>query len=221
MKFKNSIERRISGKHKENLRMINFKDKTILDIGCGIGIFEKYAWKKAKKIIAIEPCKKDLKIAKINVRGKKVLFKEETVEYLKGLKEKVDIVAMFDVIEHIPKGTEIGVLEKLNKTLKENGKIILSTPYNNFTNFLDIAWYFGHRHYTKNRLKNILTKSGFKIKKIYCRGGFFEMASMILFYPFKWLFDSEIPFKDWFDKKRDEEYKKEGFVTLFAVAEKV
>jgi len=39
---------------------------------------------------------------------------------------------------------------------------------------------------------------------------------MMLLYFFKWLFRKELPFKRWFENKRDKEYfKKNGFVTLF------
>ena len=43
-----------------------------------------------------------------------------------------------------------------------------------------------------------------------------KLFSMILLYIFKWGLRREIPFKQWWDKKRDTEYLMEdGFVTLF------
>jgi predicted SAM-dependent methyltransferase len=124
---------------------------------------------------------------------------------------------MFDVIEHIPKNTEDLVLKEIKRVLKKNGKLLISTPANNFSNFFDPAWYFGHRHYSKSKMQNIFENTGFVVEKMEIKGGFFEIFSMIIFYPFKWFFDMEIPFKNWFDKKRDEEYlkNKNGFVTLF------
>jgi len=225
MKFKTSIKRRVCGKHKAGMELADFNNKIILDIGCSFGIFEEYTCNKAKKIIAIDINKKDLEIARREVRNKKVIFREGGVfELEKITREKFNVVVMFDVIEHIPKNTEIAALRIINKALKKSGILVVSTPVSNISKFFDPAWYFGHRHYSKNKLKEIFKKAGFKIQKTESRGGFFEIFSMFLFYPCKWLFNSEIPFKKWFDKKRDREYKKdkkEGFVTWFITAKKI
>jgi ubiquinone/menaquinone biosynthesis C-methylase UbiE len=218
MKFETNIERRISGRHWACLAMENFEGKKILDIGCSYGWFEKYVGKKAKEIIGIDLNKKDLETARKEVKERNIKFEKGSVLDLSKFKENYfDIVVMFDVIEHIPKGTEKKALEEIKKVLKKNGKLLITTPANNFSNFFDPAWYFGHRHYSTTHMKNIFEDSGFEIEKMEIKGGFWEIFSMILFYPFKWFFDMEIPWKVWFDKKRDEEYlkKKSGFNTLF------
>jgi len=218
MKFKISIEQRLSGRHKACLSMINFKDKRILDIGCSYGWFEKKVGKKAKEIVGIDLNEKDLKIAKKECKEKNCGFEKGSALNLKKFKRNYfDIVVMFDVIEHIPKGTEKKCLKEIKKILKKNGKLLLTTPANNLSKFLDLAWYFGHRHYSCKKLKNLLTDSGFVVGKIEIKGGFWEIFSMLLFYPCKWIFNSEIPYKKFFDKKRDEEYlkKDEGFITMF------
>ncbi len=222
MKFETSINRRTSGKHRASARMENFKGKTILDVGCSFGIFEKLIEKKAKKILAIDISGDDLKIAKKEVKTKNIQFQKGGVfDIQKITKEKFDIVTFFDVIEHIPKNSEIKALKIINNSLEKQGILLLTTPKSNFTNFLDPAWYFGHRHYNENEIREFLKKSGFKTKKRYSRGGFFEIFSMFLFYFCKWIFNSEIPYKDWFDKKRNIEYlDREGYVTWFIVAQK-
>lgn len=107
-------------------------------------------------------------------------------------------------------------------SFEKNGKLLISAPANNFSNFFDPAWYFGHRHYSKKQMQEIFENSEFQIEKMKILGGFYELFSMILFYPFKWFFNMEIPFKEWFDKKRDEEYlkKENGFNTLFVFGRK-
>jgi hypothetical protein len=61
----------------------------------------------------------------------------------------------------------------------------------------------------------------FIIESAVIRGGFFDIVGLNLFYLYKWLFNSEIPFKKYLDKKRDEEYlNKSGSVTLYLVARK-
>ena len=46
------------------------------------------------------------------------------------------------------------------------------------------------------------------------------MTSIILLYVFKWIFKREVPFKSWFEKKRETEYltNTNGFETLFVKA---
>jgi len=223
MRFSEDIQDRISGKHLENLRMINFKNKKILDIGCGAGIFEQYVGSKAKRIIAIDVNKKDLETAKKNVKNRNVYFKELGISGIKNLgKEKFEVVCMLDVIEHLPKKSEIKALENIHYVLKKNGRLLISTPKKNASVFLDPAWYFGHRHYNRKQLENFLGKSSFEIEKIYSGGGIFEILSMFLFYFYKWMFSSEIPFKKWFDKRRNKEYgHQKGIVHWFAIARKI
>jgi 2-polyprenyl-3-methyl-5-hydroxy-6-metoxy-1,4-benzoquinol methylase len=223
MKFKNSIDRRVSGKHRACFQMENFENKKILDIGCGCGIFEKFVGEKAKEIVAVDLCEEDLENARSEVKLKNVKFEKCSALDLQKFKENYfDIVVMFDVIEHIPKNTEEKALGEIKRVLNKNGKLLISTPANNFSNFFDPAWYFGHRHYSKSKMQNIFENAGFTFEKMEIRGGFFEIFSMILFYPFKWFFNMEIPFKTWFDKKRDSEYlkNKNGFVTLFILGRK-
>ncbi len=81
----------------------------------------------------------------------------------------------------------------------------------------------GHRHYSKKQLVQLIQESNLNPVIAETKGRFYELFSMILLYPFKWLLNSEIPFKSFFDAKRDEEYlgKKNGFATLFVKARRV
>jgi 2-polyprenyl-3-methyl-5-hydroxy-6-metoxy-1,4-benzoquinol methylase len=223
MKFRTTIEQRLSARHKKCLEIADYNNKKILDIGCSYGWFEKLIENKAKEIVAIDPSKVDLESARKETISKKVKFiLGSSLELNKLNVSGFDVAVMFDVIEHIPKNSEIKTFKEINLLLKNGGQLVISTPANNISNIFDPAWYFGHRHYSKDKLSELLIKSGFKIKKLEIKGGFFEIFSMILFYPFKWIFNMEIPFKAFFDKKRDEEYlrTKDGMVTLFAIAQK-
>ena len=132
-----------------------------------------------------------------------------------------DIVAMWEVLEHLPKNTESIALLEINRVLKKGGILILSAPHHHrFGNFFDPAWYFGHRHYTQERIQYLIKESGFFVYDIEIYGGWYEILTMIPFYIFKWLFRSEIPFKDFFEKKRAEEYARKGFANIFVKATK-
>ncbi len=224
MKFRNNLKQRLSGRHYACAKAINYLDKKILNIGCGNGAFEYLVAGKAKEIVGVEIKDEDLFVANKECKGiQNVNFVEANI-LEDGFPETVcDVVTMFDVIEHIPKGTEPFVLERLNRMLKPGGQIVISTPLENKTKFLDPAWYLRprHRHYSKEQLAELLINAGFEVEKIYTRGGFFEMASMFFFYPFKWCLNMEIPFKKFWDKKREKEYEKdEGYVTLFIIGRK-
>ncbi len=222
MKYRNNLKQRLSARHYACAEAIDYTGKKILNLGCGNGAFEYLTAKAAREIVGVEVKDEDLFAAKNECAHlKNVNFVEANILEDNFPETSCDVVTMFDVIEHIPKGTEPEVLKKIYKMLKYNGKVVISTPLENKTKFFDPAWYLKprHRHYTKEHLVELLVDAGFQIEKIYTRGGFFEMASMFLFYPFKWILNMEIPGKKWFDKKREEEYKKDdGYVTLFVVA---
>jgi SAM-dependent methyltransferase len=222
MKFKTDFKNRFTGRHKACLNIAEYKNKKILDIGCSYGWFEKNIAIQAKEIVGIDLNKEDLKIAKKECQSKKVKFNFGSALNLKNIKKDYfDVVVMFDVIEHLPKNSEPLALKEIKRVIKKNGKLIISTPLDNFSKFLDPAWYFGHRHYSEEKIRKILENKGFRIEKVEKLGGFWEVFSMLLFYPCKWIFNSEIPFKNIFDIKRDEEYlNKKGFSTLFVVVKK-
>ena len=220
MKFQENIEQRLTGRHKKSFDMVgNVKDKKILDIGCSFGWFEKYAVENGcKEIIGIDTNEKDLSNAKNQIKDKNVKFLKRSVLDLSDFdKNYFDIVAMWEVLEHIPKNTEEKVFQEIARVLKHGGRLFLSTPNNSFfSNVLDPAWYFGHRHYSRKKITQLLSESNLKIEETSCGGGFYELFSMILLYIFKWLLKREMPFKKWFDERRNNEYSmKDGFATLF------
>lgn len=224
MKYSNKINQRISGRHYACAEAVDYKNKKILNIGCNNGIFEFLIFKKAKEIVGVDIKDEDLAQAKKECAGiQNVNFVKANIVEDNFPLSSADIVVFSDVIEHIPKGTELKVLKKIHNILKPNGQVIISTPLDNKTKYLDLAWYLypRHRHYTKEKMVELLVEAGFEIKDIYTRGGFYEMVSMIFFYPFRHILNLEIPFKNWWDRKRKKEYKKDdGCVTLFVVATK-
>jgi len=218
------IDGKLSGRHKKWMRLINdLKDKKILDIGCSYGWFEGFAVKSNyKEIFAIEPNEKDFAEAKEKVPQAHYL--EGSALNIPFQNDYFDVVTIFDVIEHLSYNTEIKALKEISRVLKPGGILYLSIPHRTvLSNLLDPAWYFGHRHYSKRRIVNFLTQSGFRVNLIECGGGLFSQLYMILFYFNKLFFRKETTlFRNWFDKKREEEYlNKKGFVTIFVKARKL
>ena len=217
------IDERLTARYKKCMKFCgDLKDKKILNIGCYNGWFEKFAVENGcSEVIGIDTDENNLQKARLQVKDGKVKFlKASALNLSQFVANYFDVVTIFDVIEHLPKGTEEKALTEIKRVLTKNGILVISTPNKSFlSNILDPAWYFGHRHYSKTELENILLKNSFEIEKTECRGGYYELLSMILLYFFKWILRREIPFKGWFEEKRDEEYlKKDGFVTLFVRA---
>ena len=220
-KFNESIDQRLTARHRKSFQFSGeLKDKDILDIGCSFGWFEKLALEsKCRSVVGIEPDKNCFYSAKKEVPG--AVFKKGSALKIPAKDKSFDLVVMFDVLEHIPKGTERQALKEIKRVLKPGGKVVVSMPFSFWlSKTLDPAWYFGHRHYGEKQLVNMLREVGFKIEKIEKKGRIFEISSALLMYIFKWLFRREIPFKDWFEKKKDAEYLTdiEGFETLFIKA---
>lgn len=218
-KFKENIQQRLTARHYKCFQFCgDVKGKDILDIGSSFGWFEKMSLEAGCKSIAgIEPKKEDFYLAEKEAPG--AVFKGGSALQIPFAGNSFDLVAMFDVIEHIPKNTEPLAIKEIKRVLRPGGKIVISTPFFYWlSNIMDPAWWLiGHRHYKEKNLVKMLEKEGFKIEKIEKRGRIFELISAILLYIFKWIFGREIPFKEWFEKKRISEYltDKEGFETLY------
>jgi len=135
-----------------------------------------------------------------------------------------DLVTLFDVVEHVPRGTERHALSEAGRVLRDGGSLVVSVPNSGLlSNLLDPArWLIGHRHYTPEQVVELLNQEGFAVDQVECRGGLAELVGMLLLYVFK-VFAREMPFKRWFDRQRDEEYlgPNHGTATIFVVARRV
>lgn len=149
MKFQDNIQQRLTGRHKKSFMFVGcMKDKIILDIGCSYGWFEKWAIENScRRVVGIEPKEADLKFAKNAIHG--AVFKEGTALNVPFGNNNFDIVVMWEVLEHLPKNTEIESFREISRILKSDGSLFLSTPNRTFWScILDPAWWLiGHRHY--------------------------------------------------------------------------
>ncbi len=225
MKFQENIQNRLTARHKKSFDLVgNVKNKIILDIGCSFGWFEKFAVESGcKEITGTDIDEKNLLNAKNLVKDKRVQFTKTSIFDISTFRGNYfDLIVMWEVLEHLPKDTEKKVFQEINRVLKHGGRLYISIPNKTFWScILDPAWYFGHRHYSKKKMITYLSEAGFKSNDVSYGGGFYEQFSMILLYFFKWIFRKEIPFKEWFDKKRNKEYSNgTGFVTLFVKSDK-
>lgn len=198
---------------------IDIKNKDILDIGCGYGWCELNLEKRgASKVVGIEISEDDLKTAKANITSDKIDFRVASATNLPFESESFDTVVCWEVIEHIPKGAEITMFTEVNRVLKNNGSFYMSTPFNSFfSKVLDPAWWLiGHRHYSKDFFENLAKETNFRIEKIELGGEWFELIGMLDFYFCKWILRRGMFFKDWFERKTDEEFlNNKGWANIF------
>jgi len=220
-KYSDNPRARFTARHQKCLSLCgNVKDKVVLNIGCYNGWFEVAMIKSGvKKVIGIDTNDNFVKSAKQSAPKAKIL--KMSAMKLNLPENFFDLITIFDVIEHLPRNKVKKALREIYKVTKPNGRLIISTPNQSFfSNLLDPAWYFGHRHYQIDKLSSLLLSSGFKPKKNEVKGGVGELTSMIFLYVFK-LLGFEIPFKELSDKIRRKEYLDptySGFATIFITA---
>ncbi len=199
------------------IKSTDFKNKTVVDIGSSFGWLEKELKKlDPKKVFGIELNQEAVEFAKKDV---------PSVEFLSGSaldlpikNEAADIAILFDVLEHVPTNTEDTVIKEVNRILKKDGILLFSTPNSNlFAKIFDIAWYFGHRHYSKENIASLFERNGFRIKKIETKGSILSSLYLTWFYIFKRLTGKNQPRFKALEKIDDLGYEGDGITDIFAV----
>lgn len=194
--------------------------KRVLDVGCWSGQFEELAIGDVEAITGIDPSRVAIKYAKERITEGS--FYVGSVEKLPFDNKSFDTVTLFDVLEHVPVGTEIKSLQEICRVLDDKGYLIISTPNKHILSImLDPAYFLiGHRHYSQKELTNMLKKTGFRIKKTFKVGGFFDLSSHVFEMILKHIFKTSFTHPKMLKKKINGEYKKGGIASLYIIARK-
>jgi len=199
--------------------------ESILDLGCGFGWFAKYAVEQGcKRVIGVDLDERLIDRARREVPGAEFLLQDATE--IPASIGKFVVVSMFDFLEHLAGSKSVDVLRRVNQLLEAEGRLLISVPYRSFlSNALDPALFFGHHHYSIKDLEKILGSTGFRVSSVFYAGGLWEQLSLIWLYIFKWVFHREMPFADFFERKRSAEYEafqrkpgRKAYVTMFLEA---
>lgn len=142
-------------------KLVKFKGKSILDVGCGDGRFCYELMKEGIKVEGIDYSEQALSFARA--------FNPRTNFYLDDLtnlklKKKFDVVVLVEVLEHIDPHQISKVMENISKVLKKGGKLIISVPSQNLP--LQDKHY---QHFSPKSLSNIL-QSNFAVKEVFGYG---------------------------------------------------
>lgn len=118
-------------------------DSKVLDIGCGIGIVPEQMANKLDRgsILACDLGENNINYARKTVKSNKIEFLNvnvvENFEVIASkLAEKVDLVTMVDVIEHLPANSYNSLFDNLSQVTKDNAKFILTYPSSEYQTYL-------------------------------------------------------------------------------------
>ena len=117
-----------SAESSEVLKSISWKNKQVLDVGCGTGLFSYLAAKKGAKVTGIDYSKEAINVAQKSHTHPNLLFQNFDISNFPT--KKFDIIVSLGTLEHMDNPFQI--LKKFKKFLKNNGKIIITSP--NWTN---------------------------------------------------------------------------------------
>jgi len=124
---KNFLVRKIfQNRIKTAYKMTSFTDKTVLDYGCGSGIFLESLSEEISKGIGLDL---DIEIAKKIITSKNITLTQIKNESDVLQFTNIDIITSFDVLEHVHNLDSL--VEGFNQILRPEGFLIISGPSEN------------------------------------------------------------------------------------------
>lgn len=220
--LKQKADLALDGRLGESLRFVSDEDlasRQVLDIGCGYGWFELNALRcGVQKIVGLEISEGDLTAARESISDARAEFITGSGVSLPFIDGSFDTVVSWEVLEHLPKGTENQMFREVSRVLRKDGIFYLSTPYRSFfSNISDPAWWLiGHRHYSKGRLVDLAKDNSFAVLDMKIMGRWWVLFGILNMYIAKWIFRRRPFFQHIFLKKESEEYERDdGFMNLF------
>lgn len=142
-------------------RLGSFNDKSVLDLGCGVGRITEYMANDFKKVHALDLSEEMIESAKKRVIGKKnVEFHIGNGNSIPLEKQNVDLVFSYQTFQHLPNESLIkDYLEEICRVLKPGGvaKIHLRTGLGTYK----WRWFYGVA-VTPEFVEGISKKAGFK-----------------------------------------------------------
>jgi ubiquinone/menaquinone biosynthesis C-methylase UbiE len=197
----------------------DIRGRNVLNIGCGYGWFEIWALSAGvSKIAGTEIGEENLATAKKHIRDPRAVFEVASAIDLKYPQHSFDTVTSWEVIEHIPRGTERKMFFEVSRVLKPGGVFYLSTPNKNlFSIVFDVAfWLNKHRHYSPRQLTTMAESVGLKMERVEIKAGWLEIADIWNMFASKWIFRRERFFKERSLRMSDVSYRRPGgFNSLF------
>jgi len=109
-------------------QFVNLKDKTVLDVGCGGGVFSESMAISGGDVTAIDLAEESLEVAKLHLYESqlKIDYKKQNVEdFANENANSFDVIVCMEMLEHVPDPQSI--VDACAKILKPGGWLFLST----------------------------------------------------------------------------------------------
>lgn len=106
------------------LKEIKWRNKKVIDVGCGTGYFAYQVAKRGGNVLGIDYSEEAIRIAKERYQHPNLVYKK--IDVSKKIIEKFDVVVSIGTLEHMD--NPFLMLKKLKKSLKQGGKIIITSP---------------------------------------------------------------------------------------------
>jgi len=137
------------------LLAINYiKDKTVLDIACGIGYGTYYLSPYCKNITGVDNSDEAIKIAKKRYKRSNLFFLKADATSTTLESSSFDVIVSYETIEHI--NDQKAFLSEIMRLLKPDGLLLLSCPNIAWSKKYNIKNIFHFREYTFSEIKNLL-----------------------------------------------------------------
>jgi SAM-dependent methyltransferase len=188
----------------------------LLDIGCSSGWMASVAMSRGfKEYVGVD---------RVIVGDERAIpgasFVEGSIFSLPFADKTFDSACLFDVIEHLPRGTERAALREAYRVLGSNGRLYFSTPHASpFHTSLDPAWYLGHRHYTRATTRQLLESAGFSVDQMFVAGGVVECLNHIRLLLYKHVVHRPLPKVGFVDRLIERSHGRDRRIgmTVFAI----
>ena len=179
-----SYQTEVSGHHHDYLlkplmemisasaKRVEGKKVRILDIGCGNGSLSNLIAQQGYEVVGVEESESGVKIAQQSYPDCEFIAASIYDFPYQQLENSFDIIISTEVIEHLPYPRELANVAK--RCLKNNGTLILTTPYHGYfknlvlaitgklDNHFTVLWDGGHiKFFSVKTLSTLLLEQGF------------------------------------------------------------
>ncbi|MFX1255684.1 MAG: class I SAM-dependent methyltransferase [Promethearchaeota archaeon] len=139
------------------------RDATVLDLGSGTGVpYDKFLVNNGLEVIGIDISSKHVAMARKNVPSAKYI--KADFSRLKFEAERYNAIISLYAIFHIPREEHANLFEKIHRTLKEDGIILVTMGTEDMK--LDINDFIGSKmawsSYSLEENKKLVKEAGFK-----------------------------------------------------------
>jgi len=199
--------------------------REILEVGSGTGWFANFILQnyQVQRYVGLEIDDNARMIAELNFQNPSLNFVPGSGLNLPFEDDSFDTCVTYDVIEHIPIGTEKLFLSEICRVLRPGGCLYLSTPNHHvLATYTDPAFFLQrHRHYSKHELESVAQQTELKVLQSFTRGGISEVFLLFNVYFSKWVLNRRPVFVKKHGNYVQKSYdRKKGFMNRFLFATK-